>query len=194
MKTQTIIALKLLLVMTLLTGVLYPLVITGVAQLAFHDKANGSMIRENGMIIGSELIGQKFDSTAYFWSRPSSVDNNPLPSGGSNYGPTSDKLKKQVTERKAKFIAANMVKDSSAVPLEMVFASGSGLDPHISPKAALMQVERVAKARGLNTRQRQQLISLITAKTEGPQFGLFGVERINVFMLNLTLDKLVVRH
>jgi potassium-transporting ATPase KdpC subunit len=190
MKTQTIIALKMLLIMTIVTGILYPLVITGFAQLAFHDKANGSMIRKDGMIIGSELIGQKFDRVAYFWSRPSAVDDNPLPSGGSNFGPTSDKLKKVVRVRKATFVAANMVKDSTAIPAEMLFASGSGLDPHISPKAALMQVDRVAKVRGLNTVQKQRLISLISTKAEGPQFGLFGEERINVFMLNLALDKL----
>ena len=97
MKTQTIIALKFLLVMTILTGIIYPLLMTGLAQLGFPSKANGSLIMKDGKIIGSELIGQKFDSTIYFWSRPSAIGYNPIPSGASNYGPTSDTLKKQVT-------------------------------------------------------------------------------------------------
>jgi K+-transporting ATPase ATPase C chain len=190
MKTQTIIALKFLLVMTILTGIVYPLLMTGVAQLSFPSKANGSMVTKNGKIIGSELIGQKFDSTIYFWSRPSAIGYNPIPSGASNYGPTSDTLKKQVAARRNLFATKNLMTDITAIPKEMIFASGSGLDPDISPEAALLQIERVAKARNFNEAQKQKLRQLITDETEGPQFFLFGEPRINVFELNLAVDNI----
>jgi potassium-transporting ATPase KdpC subunit len=190
MKTQTIIAIKFLLVMTVLTGVIYPFFMTGVAQLAFPARANGSLVKEGGKIIGSELIGQKFDSSIYFWSRPSAIDYNPIPSGASNLGPTSDKLKKQVEERRKLFATNNSIADTSAIPKEMLFASGSGLDPHISPEAALLQLNRVAKARNLNETQKQKVEQLIKNKTEEPQFFLFGEPRINVFKLNLALDSI----
>ncbi|MGA3013460.1 MAG: potassium-transporting ATPase subunit KdpC [Bacteroidales bacterium] len=190
MKTQTIIALKFLLVMTILTGIVYPLLMTGVAQLSFPSKANGSMVTKNGKIIGSELIGQKFDSTIYFWSRPSAIGYNPIPSGASNYGPTSDTLKKQVAARRNFFATKNLMTDLKAIPKEMIFASGSGLDPDISPESALLQIERVAKARNFNEAQKQELRQLITDVTEGPQFFLFGEPRINVFELNLAVDNI----
>ncbi len=120
MKTQTIIAIKFLLVMTILTGIIYPFFMTGVAQLAFPAKANGSLVMKDGKIAGSELIGQKFDSTIYFWSRPSAIDYNPIPSGASNLGPTSDKLKKQVAERRKLFATNNSITDTSAIPKEML--------------------------------------------------------------------------
>jgi len=188
MKTQTIIAIKFLLVMTVLTGVIYPFIMTGVAQLAFPARANGSLVMKDGKIIGSELIGQKFDSTIYFWSRPSAIDYNPIPSGASNLGPTSDNLKKQVAERRRLFATNNSLADTSAIPKEMLFASASGLDPHISPEAALLQLKRVAMARNLNETQKQKVQQLIKDKTEEPQFLLFGEPRINVFELNLSLD------
>ena len=190
MKTQTIIALKFLLVMTILTGILYPLLMTGLAQLTFPSKANGSMIIKDGKIIGSELIGQKFDSTIYFWSRPSAIGYNPVPSGASNYGPTSDTLKKLVTARRDLFAKMNSVADPLSVPKEMVFASGSGLDPHISPEAALLQVDRIANARHFENNQKELLIKHINDLTETPQFLLLGENRINVLILNLDLDKL----
>ena len=190
MKTQMIIALKLLLVMTVLTGIVYPLVMTGLAQLCFPSKANGSMVMKDGNIAGSELIGQKFDSSIYFWSRPSAIDYNPVPSGASNFGPTSDKLKKQVSDRRASFAAKNSITDITAIPKEMIFASGSGLDPHISPGAALCQLERVATARNFNGAQKQKVQQLITDMTEGPQYFLFGEPRINVFTLNLAVDNI----
>jgi K+-transporting ATPase ATPase C chain len=189
MKKQTIIALKFLLVMTILTGVIYPLVMTGLAQLSFPSKANGSLIKKDGKIIGSELIGQKFDSTIYFWSRPSAIDYNPIPSGASNLGPTSDKLKKQVVERRILFATMNTIMDTTAIPKEMLFASASGLDPHISQKAALLQVDRVAKARNFNTMQKQNLVQSVKNLTETPQFKVLGEERVNVLILNLELDK-----
>jgi len=190
MKTQTIIALKFLLVMTILTGILYPLLMTGLAQLTFPSKANGSMIIKDGKIIGSELIGQKFDSTIYFWSRPSAIGYNPVPSGASNYGPTSDTLKKLVTARRDLFAKMNSVADPLSVPKEMVFASGSGLDPHISPEAALLQVDRIANARHFDNNQKELLIKHIKDLTETPQFLLLGKNRINVLVLNLDLNKL----
>jgi K+-transporting ATPase ATPase C chain len=190
MKKQTIIALKFLLTMTILTGIIYPVLMTGMAQLVFPFHANGSLIKKNGKIIGSELIGQKFDSSAYFWSRPSAVDYNPIPSGASNLGPASSKLKKQVSERRAVFAIKNSITDTTSIPKEMLFASASGLDPHISPQAALMQVERVTKTRNFNTSQKQQLIDLINKGVEKPQFGVFGEERINVLKLNIDLDEI----
>jgi len=189
MKTRTIIALKFLLVITVLTGIIYPIVMTGLAQLSFPSKANGSMIKKDGKIIGSELIGQKFDSTIYFWSRPSAIDYNPIPSGASNLGPTSDKLKKQVVERRILFATMNTITDTTAIPKEMLFASGSGLDPHISQKAALLQVDRVAKARDFSIIQKQNLVQIVKNLTETPQFKVLGEERVNVLILNLELDK-----
>jgi len=190
MKTQTIIAIKFLLIMTVLTGVIYPFFMTGVAQLVFPAKANGSLVKAGGKNIGSELIGQKFDSSIYFWSRPSAIDYNPIPSGASNLGPTSDELKKQVAERRRLFAANNSIADTSAIPKEMLFASASGLDPHISPEAALLQLKRVAMARNLTETQKQKVQQLIKNKTEEPQFFLFGERRINVFELNLALDSI----
>jgi K+-transporting ATPase ATPase C chain len=190
MKTQTIIALKFLLIITVLTGVIYPFFMTGVAQLTFRAKANGSLIIKDGKIIGSELIGQKFDSTIYFWSRPSAIDYNPIPSGASNLGPTSDKLRKQVEERRLLFATKNSITDTTAIPKEMIFASASGLDPHISPGAALMQVERIAGARHFNNNQKAELVKKIKELTEEPQFLCLGEVRINVLILNLELDKL----
>jgi K+-transporting ATPase ATPase C chain len=190
MKTQTKIALKFLLIMTILTGIIYPLLMTGLAQLSFPSKANGSLIMKDGKIIGSELIGQKFDSTIYFWSRPSAIDYNPIPSGASNLGLTSDKLKKQVAERRILFATLNSITDTTTIPKEMIFASASGLDPHISQKAALLQVDRIAKARNFNTIQKQNLVQSVKDLTETLQFLVLGEERVNVLVLNLELNKL----
>jgi potassium-transporting ATPase KdpC subunit len=188
MRTQIVISLKFLLIMIVLTGIIYPVFLTGIAQVAFPEKSNGSLITKNGTIIGSSLIGQKFDSVAYFWSRPSAVDYYPIPSAGSNFGPTSTKLITLVNQRKRNFIANNEVKDTTAVPLEMIFASGSGLDPHISLEAARMQVKRIATARNLSISQQQKVFDLINQYTENPQFGILGEEKINVLQLNIGLD------
>jgi K+-transporting ATPase ATPase C chain len=190
MKTQLIISIKIFAVLTVLCGVAYPLFITGIAQLVFPAKANGSLIMQGNKVIGSELIGQKFDSIIYFSSRPSATDYNPLPSGGSNLGPTSSKLKQMVTERASLFAKFNQLSGSDAIPSEMLFASASGLDPHISPKAALLQVDRIAKARNFDNNQKQKLVELIASKTESPQFDVLGATRINVLILNLELDKI----
>jgi potassium-transporting ATPase KdpC subunit len=189
MKTLMI-SLKIFLFFTVLTGVIYPLVITGIAQIVFPEKANGSMIVRNNVAIGSKLIGQQFDSVIYFTSRPSVGSYNPLPSGGSNYGLTNVKLKKLVAERKIQFIEFNLLNSHTVIPSEMLFASASGLDPHISPEAALLQVERIAKARKFNQASKQLLVQQIYALTEKPQFLCLGEDRINVLLLNLKLDEM----
>ena len=189
MKTLKI-AIKIFLFFTILTGVVYPLLITGVAQIAFPSKANGSLIVKNNKVVGSELIGQQFDSTIYFTSRPSAASYNPLPSGGSNFGLTSAKLKKQVDDRRKQFIAFNHLDSLCDVPSEMLFASASGLDPHISVKAANLQVDRIAKARNFNDTQKQQLSQLVKKHTEKPQLHCLGEERVNVLLLNLDVDNI----
>ena len=190
MKTQTIIAIKFLFVMTILTGIIYPLLMTGMAQLIYPSKANGSLITKDGKIIGSDLIGQKFDSSIYFWSRPSATGYGAVPSGASNFGPTSDTLKSQVIMRRKYFAEKNYLTDPNVIPPEMVFASGSGLDPDISGKAALLQVERIVKSRNFTDNQKDDLIDIIEKLTKKPQFLFLGERRINVLNLNLTLDKI----
>jgi potassium-transporting ATPase KdpC subunit len=194
MKSQAIIALKFLLVMTVLTGLIYPLVMTGIAQVSYPSKANGSLIIKDGKIVGSELLGQKFDTTIYFWSRPSAVNYNPVPSGASNYGPTSDTLRKQVNARRELFAKANSITDILLVPKEMIFASGSGLDPQISPESALLQVNRIAKARNFTEIQQQELLSEIQSISLKPQFYVLGEPRINVLQLNLIVDNIQEDH
>jgi len=176
--------------MTILTGFFYPLMITGIGQVFFPHKANGSFIMKDGKIIGSELIGQKFDSSIYFWSRPSATSYNAIPSGGSNYGPTSDTLRKLSGLRKTAFLTMNFLTDTTHVPKEMIFASGSGLDPHISPASALLQVERVASNRKFDTERTQKLIGTIKSMTEKRQFSILGEPVINVLKLNVELDRI----
>jgi len=189
MKTL-LISLKIFLFFTILTGIVYPLFVTGIAQLAFPSKANGSLIVKDNKIIGSKLIGQKFDSIIYFSSRPSAISYNPLPSGGSNFGLTNAKLKHSVDSLKKQFIIYNQLDSNTIIPSEMLFASASGLDPHISPKAAMLQVERIAKARNLGNDQKKRLLQNLKELTESPQFLCLGEERINVLDLNLALNKL----
>jgi potassium-transporting ATPase KdpC subunit len=190
MKKQVLISVKILLMFSLVTGIIYPVFITALANLLFKDKANGSLIKKNDQVIGSSLIGQAFDSSAYFWPRSSAIGYNPLPSGGSNLGLTNEKIRQQLMEREQYFLRGNSLPSGTHVPSEMVFASGSGLDPHISPEAVFLQVDRIAKARNFSINQRNELLKLITKLIEEPQFHLFGQERINVFMLNLELDKI----
>ena len=159
---------KIFLFLTLLTGILYPLIITGVAQVAFPEKANGSLIVMDNKTIGSKLIGQQFDSTIYFTSRPSAILYNPLPSGGSNFGITNVKLRNLVNERKTQFIFLNQLDSLTVIPSEMLFASASGLDPHISPQAVLLQVNRIVKARNFDSNQKNKLEQLIHFLTEKP--------------------------
>jgi K+-transporting ATPase ATPase C chain len=187
MKTL-IISIKIFLILTILTGVLYPFLVTGIALTVFPGKANGSLVMRDGKKIGSVLVGQQFDSLKYFYSRPSHILYNPQPSGGSNYGLTSQKLKNLVAERKKYFIASNQLDTLTVIPSGMLFASASGLDPHISPEAALLQIDRIVKYRGFSPEQRGKLSDLIKNLTEEPQFHLLGQRRINVFLLNLSLD------
>lgn len=189
MKTL-ITSLKIFLFLTVLTGIIYPLFVTGIAQIVFPYNANGSLIIKDNKAIGSELIGQQFDNAIYFTSRPSAVSYNPLPSGGSNYGVTNAKLKQQVDERKRQFIAFNQLDSLTVIPSEMLFASASGLDPHISQKAALLQVNRIANARNFNDIQKQKLVQCIKSQTDAPQFLVLGEERVNVLLLNFELDKI----
>jgi K+-transporting ATPase ATPase C chain len=189
MKTL-IISIKIFLFFTILTGIIYPLFVTGIAQVVFPAKANGSLIVKNNQVIGSELIGQQFDSTIYFSSRPSAVSYNPLPSGGSNFGLTNVKLKNLVAERRLAFNTLNQLDSLAEIPSEMLFASASGLDPHISPEAASLQVNRIAKARNFNAEQKQKLINCVKDLSESPQFLFLGEARVNVLLLNLEADKI----
>jgi K+-transporting ATPase ATPase C chain len=174
--------------MTVLTGIVYPLTMTGVAKVSYPSKANGSLIMKDGKIVGSELIGQKFDSSAYFWSRPSAINYNPVPSGATNYGPTSDTLQKLANARRSYFAEMNSV-SNQLIPEEMIFASGSGLDPHISPEAAFLQVDRVSEARHFDSAQKEKLLRDLKDMTEAPQFFVLGKARINVLSLNLKLNE-----
>ncbi|HEY4831551.1 MAG TPA: potassium-transporting ATPase subunit KdpC [Waddliaceae bacterium] len=171
--------------MTFLTGIIYPLLITIIAQLTMKQKADGNFLSVKDKIVGSALIAQKFESDKYFWARPSAIDYNPLPSGGSNLGPTSAALKKAVEERQEKIIKAHLV-DKNKIPAELLFASGSGLDPHVSVFTAYFQIERVAKSRGLENSDIKNLIDSIAIK---PRFGFLGEACVNVLMLNKTLDE-----
>jgi len=189
MKT-IIISLKIFLFFTILTGIIYPLFITGIAQVVFPSKANGSLIIEGNKVTGSKLIGQQFDSVIYFTSRPSANAYSTLPSGGSNFGLTNLKLKNLVTERRNRFIGFNQLDSLIIVPSEMLFASGSGLDPHISPDAALLQAERISTARHFDQIQKDKLLQSINRLTENPQFYCLGEDRINVLILNLELNTL----
>lgn len=184
-------SLRIFLFFTLLAGVVYPLLITGFGQLLFPKQANGSILHRKGKPLGSELIGQSFDSSAiYFSSRPSYVFYNPLPSGGSNLALSSRKLKELFVQRDNNFRKENGLKLNDRIPSEMLFASGSGLDPHISPEAALLQVERICRSRSFTENQKLQLIKTINRLTESPQYLFLGEKRINVLVLNLETDKI----
>jgi K+-transporting ATPase ATPase C chain len=177
----------LLLAITVLTGVIYPLVVTGVAQLLFPKQSNGSLFRENDQVLGSELIGQAFASPRYFWSRLSAtspVPYNATSSGGSNFGPLNPELKKAVDARVKELSGLEPL--NKPVPVDLVTASGSGLDPHISPAAAEFQVSRIAKARNLSE---EVVRELVVQHTEGRQFGVLGEPRVRVLRLNLALDQ-----
>jgi K+-transporting ATPase ATPase C chain len=175
---QLIIAVKITVVLTIVTGVCYPLLITGLAKVLFPHQAGGSM-----MANGSEIIGQKFTKPEYFHGRPDGYDG--LASGGSTLGPTSEQLARRVEGDVKKFRTENPT-FSGPVPADLVMASGSGLDPHISPAAAEAQVDRVAAARGVPAEAVRQVVA---ANTEGRQFGIFGEPRVNVLKLNLALDQ-----
>jgi K+-transporting ATPase ATPase C chain len=174
------------LLLTLVTGVAYPLVVTLIGNSIFSRQANGSVIERDGKSVGSELIGQTFDDPRYFWTRPSATtpSYNAGSSSGSNLGPTNPDLLKAVKER-VEAIRSAHPDEKGPVPVDLVTASASGLDPHISPAAAEYQVSRVAKARGIS---RESLRELVTAHTQERTLGLLGEPRVNVLELNLALD------
>lgn len=177
----------LFLLLSAITGLLYPLLVTGAAQALFPQQASGSLIVRDGRPVGSALIGQTFSDPGYFWSRPSATGPGPYngaASGGSNLGPSSAALQTAVRDRIAALRAADPGNTSPA-PVDLVTASASGLDPHISPAAAAYQLQRVARARGLDA---DRVRALVEAHTEQPWLGLFGEARVNVLALNLALD------
>lgn len=179
-----------LVALSLLTGLAYPALVTGLARALFPHQANGSLIVENGQVVGSALIGQQFSGSGRFWGRPSAtapMPYNAAASCGSNLGPTSPAQLKNIAERAEALRTAH---GDGPLPVELVTASGSGLDPHISPAAAQYQAERVAKQRGLDVAAVRQLIA---RRTEGRQFGVLGEERVNVLLLNRDLDSLAVK-
>jgi K+-transporting ATPase ATPase C chain len=187
MRTQLRPAIVSLAIMTLLTGILYPLVVTGIAQLAFPHQANGSLIIKDAQVQGSELIGQNFDDPRYFWGRLSATGSFPYNAGassGSNLGPANPALAAAVQSRIAALKAADPL-NSLPIPVDLVTASGSGLDPQISVAATQYQIARVAKARGLSE---ETVRALVDQYTQGRQLGFLGERRVNVLLLNLALD------
>lgn len=186
--TNCTIALRLLAVMTVICGAIYPLLVTGIAQAAFPEKANGSLVHNaKGEPVGSALLAQKFRNDRYFWPRPSAGDYATVASGASNKGPTSADLKASVDERRA------VLKNTAAgnpIPADLLFASGSGLDPHISIEAARFQVNRIATARKFDSAKKALLYALIEHMTEEAQWAIWGEARINVLLLNIETDKL----
>ncbi len=195
MRTQVRPAIVSLLLLILVTGLVYPLAVTAIAQALLPRQANGSLIERagHGLPVGSELIGQAFDAPQYFWGRPSATEPfpyNAAASSGSNLGPNNDALTEAVQARIDALAAADQalgIDNTAPIPVDLVTASGSGLDPHISPAAAEYQAPRVARARGLDL---EQVRSVVAEHTEGRQLGFLGEPRVNVLKLNLALDAL----
>jgi len=171
---------------TLVTGIAYPVAITVIAQIAFKDQAEGSLVRRDGQLVGSALIAQQFTGKTYFWPRPSAGTYATVPSGASNLGPTSAALQTNVNNNLKALREAHGLAADAPVPADLVYASGSGVDPEISPEAARFQVARVAAARGVAA---AQVGNLVERFVQSPQWGVFGQARVNVLRLNLALDR-----
>ncbi len=188
MRAQLLAALRAVLVFTVLVGVAYPLVVTGIAQIAFGDQADGSLIERDGAVVGSSLIGQPFTGDEWFHPRPSAAGDgyDAMASGPSNLGPTSDELLDSVGAWVDRYRAVNGLDDDQAVPVDAVTSSGSGLDPHISVANARLQASRVARARDLDI---EAVLRLVAEHTEGRSFGFLGEDAVNVLELNLALDE-----
>lgn len=186
MKNYLIIGLKVTLVTVVIFGIFYPLLITGIAKLVAPNGGKGEEITANGKAIGFELIGQKFDNDRYFNSRPSAVDYNAASTGGSNKGPTNPDYLLQVQARIDTFLVHNKGVKKEQIPVDLVTASGGGLDPHISPAAAFVQIDRISRVRKIS---KEKLTALVNAQIEQPYFGL-GTPRVHVLRLNIALDKL----
>lgn len=185
-------ALLMLLVLTIVTGAAYPALVTGIAQLLFKSEANGSLIEKDGKVVGSRLIGQPFSDPKYFWGRPSATAPMPYNAGassGSNQGPLNPALEDAVKGRIEALKAADP-SQTAPIPVDLVTASGSGLDPHVSPAAARWQAPRIARLRQLPP---ESVLALIDSHTEGRQWGFFGEPRVNVLTLNLALDQAATR-
>jgi potassium-transporting ATPase KdpC subunit len=184
LKRNLLIAVRFTVATTVIFGVIYPLVVTGLAQLFFRERANGQLIEKDGKIVGSRLIGQTFTSPRYFHSRPSEAGTgyDATSSGSSNLGPTNQKLIENVKGEVEKLQAEN---PNVPIPVDLVTASGSGLDPHISPAGAAFQIPRVARARGM---REDEVLELVKSHTAGRDLGIFGEARVNVLELNLDLD------
>lgn len=189
MPRNLVIALRFTIITTLLFGLVYPSIVTGAAQLFFKDKANGQLIQRDGVVVGSHILGQSFSGPAYFHSRPSAAGSgyDAANSSGSNLGPSNKKLLDRMS---GDVTAAGSDHPGADVPVDLVTASGSGLDPHITPAAADFQIERVAKERRVNVDTLRQLVA---RHTEGRQFGFLGEARVNVLELNLDLDETASR-
>lgn len=178
---------RLFFVLTIVIGVLYPLLCFGLGKLFFDDKINGSLIIKNGKLIGSSLIAQKIKDPKYFYSRPSFSDHETVPSGASNKGPTNRDLKNSIEQKRK--IWQNETSEKN-IPSDLLFFSGSGLDPHLSPEAVLFQVKRVALARNLSENKRIKLYAMIDSMIEQPTLGFIGKPRVNILLLNLKLSEL----
>lgn len=185
MKNHILPALRVLLLLSLITGIAYPWLITAVAQGAFPSQANGSLVVLNNGTRGSLLLAQSFSGDQYFHPRPSAVAYATIPSGASQAGPTSAALRKEIDRRRAEILALEKPAAGVTVPEDLLMASGSGLDPHISPEAARFQAPRIARVRGI---EKQVMLDLIVRLGEGPQGGFLGEPRVNVLKLNLALD------
>ncbi len=183
-------ALRLFIALTLLTGVIYPLAITVIGQTIWHEKAAGMWLEVNNRIVGSKWIGQTFSEPRYFWGRPSSSKYDAMNSGGSNLGPTNPQLKKQIEERVAALLKADPEAKKEAIPSDLLYASGSGLDPDISLQGALFQLERVAKARDLDETGKGELRKMIELHAKQRFSRLFSQPYVNVLEINIALDEL----